>query len=527
MKRYLTTRRTALAMAAGALVPVQAQTSPTLTVGLGAPVTSIDPHFFNASYNTALAAHIFECLTDRAADARIVPSLAESWTLVSDTVWEFKLRPGVRWHDGQPFTADDVAFTIERAPNVPNSPGGFGVFLRAITRTEVIDPLTIRLHSNQPAPNMPSDLGFISIIARHAARGAATDDFNSGRAAIGTGPYRFASFLPGDRVELVRNDAHWREAEPWARVNYRIITNSSARLAAVLAGDVDVIDQVPSADVARIRREQRVSIAEVAGLRLIFLSPDFSRQENPVFMSDNEGRPLPVNPLRDQRVRRALSAAIDRQALADRVMEGTARPAGQWLPPGTFSHNPDVPVPAYSPETARRLLEEAGFPQGFRLTLHTPGDRYPNDSRTCQAIAQMWTRVGVRTEVVALPWATYPPRAARQEFAVHLIGWGSSTGDSFGALMNVVGTFDRDRQLGAVNHHRYSNLAMDGIVERALVTSDDAKREALLRDAVRMAADDVAVIPLFNLVNVWAYRRTLRVEPRMDERTLAMSVRPA
>ena len=521
------TRRAALITAAATPAWAQAPSGPTLTIGIGAPVTSMDPHFFNASFNSAIASHVFDRLTERTADARLVPGLAESWRLVSDTVWEFKLRAGVTWHDGRPFTADDVAFTIGRAPNVPNAPGGFAIYLRAIQRVEVVDPLTLRFHTERPHPSMPSDMSFIAIIARHAATGAATEDFNSGKATIGTGPYRFVSFRAGDRIELTRNDAYWRGPQPWARVSTRMITNDSARLAALLAGDVDVIDQVPSADLGRLRREARVTIAEAPSLRLIFLAPDFSRLENPVFVTDHEGRPLPTNPLRDVRVRRALSIAIDREALATRVMEGTARPAGQWLPPGIFSHNPAVPPPAHDPEAARRLLAEAGFPQGFRLTLHTPNDRYPNDSRTCQAVAQMWTRIGIRTEVVAMPWAAFPARAARQEFAMHLIGWGSSAADSFGALMSVVGSFSRERRLGTFNHHRYSNPAMDALVERALTTTDDATREAMLRDAVRMAADDVAVIPLYNLVNVWAVRSGLRMEARMDERTLAMAVRPA
>jgi peptide/nickel transport system substrate-binding protein len=521
-------QRRALAIASAGLAasPAIAQ-APTLTIGVGAPVTSIDPHFFNASFNSAIASHIFDRLTERTADARMVPGLATAWRLVDETTWEFDLRQGVAWHDGRPFTAADVAFTIERAPNVPNSPGGFGVFLRAITRVEIVNDHRIRLHSARPHPIMPSDLGFIPIIARHAATGAATEDFNAGRAAIGTGPYRFVSFRAGDRIELVRNDAYWRGAEPWGRVSYRMITNDSARLAALLAGDVDVIDQVPSADLARMRRETRIGIAEVPSLRLIFLSPDFSRRENPVHLADNDGRPLPVNPLLDLRVRRALSIAIDRDALSERVMEGTARPAGQFLPPGTFSHNPEVQPPAHDADAARRLLAEAGFPNGFRITLHTPNDRYPNDGRTAQAIAQMWTRVGVRTEVAALPWAVFPARAARQEFAMHLIGWGSGAADNFGAMMNVVGSFDRERRLGSVNHHRYSNPAMDAVVERALTTTDDAAREALLREAARMVADDVGVIPLYNLINIWAHRRGLRMEPRMDERTLATGVRPA
>ena len=526
MDSFALGRRAALAIPALAAVPARAQGA-ALTIGVGAPVTSIDPHFFNASFNSAIASHIFSRLTERTPDARLVPGLAESWRAVSDTVWEFRLREGVRWHDGRPFTADDVAFTIERAPRVPNSPGGFGVYLRAIVRTEIVDARTIRLHSARPHPIMPSDLAFIPIVARHAASGATTEDFNSGRAAIGTGPYRFVSFRAGDRIELARNDSYWGPAEPWSRVSYRMITNDSARLAAVLAGDVDVIDQVPSADIERVRRERRVDLAEALGARLIFLGPDFSRRDAPVFTSDHEGRPLAANPLVDLRVRRALSLAIDRAALAERVMERTARPAGQWLPAGLPGHNPAVAPPPHEPETARRLLAEAGYPNGFRITLHTPNDRYPNDGRTAQAIAQMWTRVGVRTEVAPLPWAAYPARAARQEFAMHLIGWGSSAGDPIGALMNVVGTFDRSRFLGAVNHHRYSNPTLDSLVERALTTMDDTARNAMLLDAVRMAAEDVAVIPLYNLVNVWATRRGLRIVPRLDERTLAMDIRPA
>lgn len=528
MRTFEIGRRGTLALGTLAALPAGAQAPSTaLTIGVGAPVTSIDPHFFNASFNSAVASHIFDRLTERTPDARLVPGLAENWRVISETVWEFRLRQGVRWHDGRAFTADDVAFTIERAPRVPNSPGGFGVYLRAIARVEVVDDHTLRLHTTRPHPILPSDLAFIPIVARHAATGATTEDFNSGRAAIGTGPYRFVSFRAGDRIELVRNDAYWAGPQPWSRVSYRMITNDSARLAAVIAGDVDVIDQVPSADLARVRREGRVALAEALGARLIFLGPDFSRRENPVFTTDNDGRPLAVNPLLDLRVRRALSLAIDRAALSERVMEGTARPAGQWLPAGPPGHNPDVPPPPYEPDTARRLLAEAGFPQGFRITVHTPNDRYPNDARTVQAIAQMWTRIGVRTEVAPLPWATFPGRAARQEFAMHLIGWGSSAGDPIGALMNVVGTFDRARFLGAVNHHRYSNPSLDALVERALATMEDAPREAMLREAVRIAAEDVAVIPLYNLVNVWATRSSLRITPRLDERTLAMDVRPA
>jgi len=502
--------------------------SQTLNIGIGGAITSIDPHFFNAAPNNSLSQHIFDRLVERDSRARLYPGLAASWSAVSETVWEFKLRPGVKWHDGHDFTADDVAFTLGRAPNVPNSPGGFGGFVRAITRVEVVDPLTIRLHTAQPHPLLPTEMAAVAIVSRHAGEGAGTEDYNSGRAAIGTGPYRFVSYASGDRTVLARNEAWFGPREPWAQVNYRFIGNDAARTAALLAGDVDMIDQVPSSDLPRLRREaQRVTLAEIQGLRVIYLFPDFSRTGNVPFVTDNAGQPLAQNPFGDLRVRRALSMAINRQALTTQVMEGTATPNGQWLPPGAFGHNPEIPVPAFDPEGAKRLLAEAGFPQGFRVTLHSPNDRYPNDARTAQAVAQMWARIGVQTQVEALPWASFSGRNSRQEFAIRLLGWGSSTGEASYTLVNVLGTFDRERRTGASNNGRYSNPALDALTARAVSTIDDEQREAMLRDAVKLAMEDVAIMPLFQLTNSWALRRGLRYDARMDERTIAMGVRNA
>lgn len=511
-------------LAALAATPAMAQN---LTIGIGGAITSLDPQFYNAAPNNALAMHIFDRLVERNAQARPYPGLAAEWRPVSETEWEFKLRPGVKWHDGRDFTAEDVIFTIQRAPNVPNSPGGFAGFTRAITRAEIVDPLTIRFHTAQPYPLLPNDFAALHVIARHAAETASTEDFNSGRAAIGTGPYRLLSWRAGDRAELARNDSYWGQREPWERVSYRFIGNDGARSAAILAGDVDVIDQVPSTDLPRLRRDNRVQISEVQGLRVIYLQADHSREGSVPFVTDNNGQPIPRNPFQDVRVRRALSIAINRQALAERVMEGTATPTGQWLPPGTFGYNPDVHPPAYDPEGAKRLLAEAGFPQGFRLTLHSPNDRYPNDAKTAQAVAQMWTRIGVQTQVEALPWSSFSARSARQEFAMRLAGWGSTTGEASYTLVNIVHTYDRERRTGANNNGRYSNAQLDALTARATSTLDDTQREALLRQGVQMVADQVAIIPLFQLTNLWAVRRGLRLEPRMDERTLAMSVRVA
>jgi peptide/nickel transport system substrate-binding protein len=500
----------------------------TLTIGIGGSPTSLDPHFYNASPNISLTQHMFDRLVEQDSQARLRPMLAESWRAVEPTLWEFKLRAGVKWHDGRDFTADDVAFTIGRVPTVRNSPGTFSGLIRAITRVEVVDAQTIRFHTASPHPLLPTELASIQIISRHAGAGAETDQYNAGTAAIGTGPYRLVSYRSGDRTEFTRNDSYWAGAQPWARVSYRFVANDAARTAALLAGDVDVIDQVPSSDLARLRREPRVSLHEIQGLRLIYLMSNFNRIEDPLFVTDNDGRPLPRNPFHDVRVRRAMSMAIDRVALAERIMEGTARPTGQWLPPGSFGYNPDVPVPALDPDGARRLLAEAGYPQGFRITLHGPNDRYPNDARTIQAVAQMWTRIGVRTEVQALPWASYAARNSRQEFNMRLGGWGSVTGEASYMLVNIFGTYDRERRRGASNNSRFSNPALDALTDRAAATLDDEQRELLLRQAVRIVTvDDVAMIPLYQLVNFWATRRGITYEARMDERTTAMSARPA
>lgn len=510
-----------------ALLPAAALAQ-TLTIGLANPVNSFDPHFANTTSNFALTGHVFDTLIGRDADARLIPALAASWVVVEPTVWEFRLRPGVTWQDGQPFTADDVAFTVARVPHVQGSPGGFAGAVRAITRVEVVDAGTVRFHSAQPSPLLPNDLASVQIISRHAGTDANPPDYNRGSAAIGTGPYRFAGYRPGEGASFTRNDAWWGPAQPWARVNFRFIANDGARTAALLAGDVDLIDQVPGADLPRLRRETRLTIAETTGVRLIYLQPDFSREGGDVpGVTDNNGQRLPRNPFHDLRIRRALSIAIDRRALAERIMHGAAIPTGQWLPEGSYSYNPEIGVPPYDPAEARRLLAEAGYPQGFRVTLTTPNDRYPGDLATSQAVAQFWTRVGVRTEIESLPWSTYVARGTRQEFGFRLGGWGSLTGEASYFLRNIVGTYNREKGWGGPNFSRYSNPRLDALTEQALATIDDTAREALLRQAVTLETDDIGMVPLFLLRNAWALRRGLRYEARSDEQTLATAASPS
>ncbi|WP_254452262.1 ABC transporter substrate-binding protein [Roseicella sp. DB1501] len=505
-------------------MPARAQE---LTMAVGAPVTSLDPHYHQLSPNTAVAQMIFSGLTATDGHARIVPDLAESWRAVDATTWEFRLRPGVRFHNGSDFTAEDVAFTFQRVPNVPNSPSSYAIYTRPIREVQVVDAHTLRLKTAAPYPLMPTDLVSVMILDAETHAKATTEGFNAGPMAVGTGPFRMVSHRNGDRILFERNEGYFGTPPAWQRVTYRMITNDAARTAALLAGDVAFIDQVPTSDLAKLRGDARVALSEITGLRLIYLALDHARREASPFVADNEGKPLPRNPLQDVRVRRALSMAIDRGAIVERVMEGAAIPAGQFLPEGSFSYVSDLAPTPYDPEGAKRLLAEAGFPQGFRITLHGPNDRYPNDARIIQAIGQMWSRAGVRTAVEAQPWTTFIARAGKQEFSIFLQGWGSSSGEGSNPLRNLTATPDREKGYGASNRGRYSNPEVDRLLGEAMQELDDAKREALLQAATRVAFEDVGILPLHIQKNVWAMRKGLAHGPRADELTRAQDIRPA
>ncbi len=511
------------------LAPAQVQNAAlaqTLRMGVGAPVTSIDPQYHNISPNNAFASMVFGALVDTDGTSRLRPGLALSWKPIADDLWEFRLRPDATFHNGRGFGADDVAFTFERIPTVLNSPGSYATYIYAIDRVEIIDPLTLRLHTRAPDPLLPANLSQVWMLNRATHAGAATDAFNAGRAAVGTGPFRVRSVRFGDRMELDRNDTYWGAASPWEHVSYRQITNEAARSAAVLSGDVDFIDQVPTADVARMRTEPNIRLSEADSLRVIYVAMDQMRGGPSPFITDNDGKALERNPLKDLRVRRALSLAIDRETEVARVMEGVATPTLQYMARGTFGYVPDLQPGRARPEEARRLLAEAGYPQGFRITLHGPNDRYPNDFRVVQAVAQMWTRVGVRTAVETGPYASFITRASRQEFSAFLVSWGTSTGEPGAGLRSTVATYDRERGLGSVNRARYSNPLFDAQLLDAMTVLDDGRREALLQQATRTVVDDVGIIPIHLQKNVWAMRRGLAHDARVDELTRAQDVRP-
>jgi peptide/nickel transport system substrate-binding protein len=510
-----------LAVCAAPLSPRAAD----MSIALGADVTSMDPHFHNLTPNNNVGGHVFDTLVGKDARGKLIPQLAESWRTVDELTWEFKLRKGVKFHDGSDFTAADVVFTLDRVPTVPNSPSSFATYSKQITEKIIVDPLTIRFKTATPYPLMANDMGTILIVSSRAAKGAATEDFNSGKAAIGTGPFKLVRWSKGDRVELARNDAYWGVKSPWEKVTFRIITSDPTRVAALYAGDVQAIENVPTADLAKVSKTVALNTYRVVSHRVMYLHIDSNRERSP-FVTDKAGKPLEKNPLKDVRVRRAISKAINRPALVERVMEGAARVTGQLMPDGMFGYNPALKPEAFDADGARKLLAEAGYPDGFGLTLHGPNDRYVNDDQIAQAIAQMLARIGIATKVETMPSSIYFSRANKLEFSLMLVGWGSDTAEASSPLKALLATFNRDKGMGQANRGRYSSAKMDGLLDQALATVDDAKREKLLQQATEVAMSELGIISLYHQENVWASRRGLTYTPRADERTLAHAFRP-
>ena len=498
----------------------------TLGIGSSAPVTAIDPHYHTLAPNESFSANVFERLVTRDPAGVMIPSLAVSWKLRDDRTWEFKLRD-VKFHDGTPFTAEDVAYTLNRVPRVKNSPASYSIYTKAVTGTEIVDPHTILLRTNGPYPLLPNDLGNVFIIPHELGPDPTTEDFNNGKNAIGTGPYRFISYNPGDRIEMERFDDYWGTKPHWKHVTYRIISNDAARTAALLAGDVGIIEFVPPTDLPSLRKDARVTLAEVISNRSIYLWLDHAHEGPSPFVFGPDGETLKVNPLNDLRVRQALSLAINRQAIVDRVMEGAAIPTGQYLRPGSYSYVPDLLPTPYQPDRAKALLAEAGYPNGLRLTIHGPNDRYVNDAKIIQAVAQFWQRIGVKTTVDAMPWNTYVARAGKLEFSVFLLGWGVGSGEGLNPLRAQLATWNPARGLGTANRGRYSNPEVDALIDQAMGTMDDGAREKIIQTAMKLAMDDVPVIELHLQKNIWATRKGLVYEPRVDEATLAAGVHEA
>jgi peptide/nickel transport system substrate-binding protein len=510
-----------------------ALTSPSLLaeeirIGTAVETSSIDPLFYNFAPNLQVSRHIFDYLISKDHRLKLQPELAVSWKLVNPTTWELKLRQGVKWHDGSPFTADDVLFTFDRAPKVTGSASIPGRFVLG-KKIEKVDDFTVRVSTDEPYPLMPYDLSTFAIVSKKHGMGMETVDYNTGKAAIGTGPYKFVKWARADELVLEANKEYWGEKPKWDRVVFKPIPSAPSRVAALLNGDVDFIDYVPTADVLQLRKNPKVVLHETPSNRIIFLQCDSSRDVSP-WIKTNAGQPMFPNPCRDQRVRLALSKAINRTAIVERVMEGVAVASGQILPEGLDGYNPDLKVETYDPEGAKKLLADAGYKDGFQIALHTPSDRYVNDTKIAETVAQMFSRIGIKTDVMTLPRNVYfnhcKTGGERKTSACSLmiLGYGSDTGEPSSTFNHILHTMNDEAGMGNSNRGHYSNDRYDALIRDVFTEVDENKRNELYKLAAEIAIRDLGIIPLHHQMNVWASRPTLTYESRTDEYTLAQSL---
>jgi peptide/nickel transport system substrate-binding protein len=495
-----------------------------LKVGLSAEPGTLDPQFNNQPANNQIAMHMFEALVVQDAAQRLQPALAVAWQAIDDTTWEFKLREGVTFHDGSPFTAEDVVFTLERAPKVPNAPAPFNYFTRQIAGVDVVDPLTVRLRTAAPAPLLPRDLSSIRILSKRAASGPApegktTDQLNRGEGLVGTGPFRFVEWSRGNQLVLERNDAYWGPKPAWQKVIFRPLPNGAVRVAALLSGDVDVIETPPIGELPGLARDARVSLVRTPSHRVIYIHFDQFAAPTPG-IPDTNGR----NPLKDRKVRQALTLALDRSGVVQRVMEGFAAPAAELLPEPMFGTRPGTPVIASDVAQAKRLLAEAGYPDGFSITLGTASGRYVNDVKVAEAIAAQWTAAGVKTQVEALAPPVFAKNRDEHRYSAYVAGYATTTGEMSEILRALVATPSPERGAGWANKGRYSNAELDARLAEALRALDVEKRGALLQEASRLVMEDYAVLPLYFEVSTWALRKGLSYAGRVDQFTLAWLV---
>lgn len=382
----------------------QASAQEVLTIGVRSEASSLDPHWTQLSADLQVQEHIFEHLVDLDSASQPVPGLAMSWAPIDEKTWEFKLREGVTWHDGEPFNADDVIFSFDRLrAGIDGAPASPAFQLaKGGKQWAKIDDYTVHITTEGPYPTMAEDLAMLPMVAEHATRGkTASVDFSSGEAAIGTGPFMFEEFSPGNRISVVKNPNWWGGDPGWDQVVFRPVGEESSRLAALLNGDVDIIDYPPTVDLPQLEADPKFTVSTVASDRLIYMMPSYRHRES--YVTDNDGNVMMPNPLRDWRVRKALSLGIDREAIRDRIMGGASLPTKNIVPPGFFGYVDEIAADAYDPDQAKELLADAGYADGFRMTIHGPNDRYINDARIIEAVAQFWSRIGITTEVDTMP----------------------------------------------------------------------------------------------------------------------------
>ena len=482
-----------------------AQSAKTLRIASTTAPTSLDPHFHDAFTSTQALLQIYQPLLGQSETSGLIPYLATEWKAIDGLTWEIKLRQGVTFHDGTPFEPEDIAFSFERVPNVKGAISPFSANVRNVTKIEILGRDTVRFTLATPDPLFNYKLCQVCMLSRKLHANVTLEDFNSGKAAIGTGPYKLVSYTPGERLKLTANLSYWGEKPAWNEVDIRYVLEAGGRMAALRAGEVDLIDNVPVQDIATLKEDRNISVFGQDAFLTAYFNIDSARDESP-FVFDNDGKPLKPNPLKDARVRRALSLAIDRQGIVNRLLLGQGTPADQFAGLLVPDRAPGLkPLPTQV-DQAKKLLAEAGYPNGFRLTIHGSNGWFAGDANLLQAVAQSFARVGVKTQVEVLPTAMLQTNTRKRAYSMALAAFNGPY--ALISLRFVAMTPDAEAGNGSSNAVQYSNAALDAAMKTALVEMDTGKRKVEIAKAMNALIDDMGLIPIFFTKSNWAGRKS-------------------
>ncbi|MBS0560598.1 MAG: ABC transporter substrate-binding protein [Proteobacteria bacterium] len=482
-------------------------------------VNAMDPYTRNETFQLSFDANIYEPLIRRSRTLGLEPALATSWEHTSPTVWRFHLRHGVKWQDGSPFTADDVVFSANRVRATTSVMRSVLAPVKSVTR---IDDFTVDFETAKVDPIFPQEITTWTMMSKAwCEKNDAVEPVNLAasktenfaiRHAMGTGPFRLVLREPDRRTVLEANPDWWDKPEHnLTKVTFNVIGNPATRTAALLSGDVDMIYTVPPQDEERIKASPDLKLITGPELRTIFLGMDQWRDE--LLRSDVKGK----NPLKDVRVRKAFALAIDEDAIAARVMRGQAHPTWEMWGPGVNGYDAKQDVrPKADPARAKALLAEAGYPNGFSMSMDCPNDRYVNDEAICTAVVAMLAKIGVKVDLTAQTKTRFFNKIAAPAYDTdfYLLGWTPNTYDAHNVLYNLI--VSRKLPAGEVNYGGYSNPKVDALTDQIAVETDQAKRDAMIDEAAKIVQDDVGYIPLHQQVIAWAARKNIELVQQAD-----------
>jgi peptide/nickel transport system substrate-binding protein len=480
-------------------------------------VNSMDPHSLNESLQLSFLQAVYEPLVMRDKKLGMVPGLATKWAQVDPTTWRFTLRKGVKFHDGTPFTADDVLFTLART-QIDGS--DMKSYTNDVKEVKKIDDHTVDIITKAPFPILPDVLSLVYIMSKKwceengaqkpVDRRKGTENTASFK-ANGTGPFRLKSREPANKTVLVRNGVYWDKVESnLDEVIFTPIGNDATRVAALLSGEIDMMQPVPVQDAARVGANANLKVMQGPELRTIFLGMDQSRDE--LLFSNVKGK----NPFKDKRVRQAFFQAIDIEAIKTRIMRGSATPTALMVAPGIKGFVGDLNKRfAYDPEAAKKLLADAGYPNGFEVKMNCPNDRYVSDGEICQAIAGMMARVGVKINLDSETKITYFPKILARNTSFYLLGWTPGTYDSHNVLNAILASPNTSGR-GQFNLGSYSNPKVDELTAKIGSETDDAKRSAMIAEAFKIHQDDIGHLPLHQQALAWGMKKSVSLTQLAD-----------